>query len=153
VVPGAALFQHDEHRQDEGNGSWNCGCGRRIIAIGAFFCFAGWWRPSRRPAGPVKITSGMRAVVVTLLAYIAKLDLAATGVLFRHHPDPGRPDRKDFGSANERPKRRPVPGRHWAASRHIALVGSVRRSNWTGFAAEGQRSGNLEARWRNLPAF
>src|SRR5215813_14283970 len=37
----------------------NCGCGCRMIAIGAFFCRAGWYRPSMRPAGPVKMISGM----------------------------------------------------------------------------------------------
>src|SRR2546428_142109 len=29
------------------------------MAIGAFFCGAGWYRPSIRPAGPVKMTSGI----------------------------------------------------------------------------------------------
>ncbi len=29
------------------------------MAIGAFLSSDGWYRPSRRPAGPVKITSGM----------------------------------------------------------------------------------------------
>src|ERR1044072_10043784 len=37
----------------------NCGCGCRMIAIGAFFCRAGWYRPSMRPAGPAKIISGI----------------------------------------------------------------------------------------------
>src|SRR5262249_54995021 len=30
-----------------------------MMAIGAFFCFAGWKRPSIRPADPVKMTSGI----------------------------------------------------------------------------------------------
>jgi hypothetical protein len=38
----------------------NCGCGCSTMAIGAFFCLAGWYRPSIRPAAPVKMTSGMR---------------------------------------------------------------------------------------------
>jgi hypothetical protein len=29
------------------------------MAIGAFFWRAGWYRPSIRPAGPVKMTSGI----------------------------------------------------------------------------------------------
>src|SRR5262249_33465622 len=30
-----------------------------MMAIGAFFCLAGWNRPSIRPADPVKMTSGI----------------------------------------------------------------------------------------------
>src|SRR5437016_5362545 len=30
-----------------------------MMAIGAFFCLAGWKRPSIRPADPVKMTSGI----------------------------------------------------------------------------------------------
>ena len=30
------------------------------MPIGAFFCRAGWYRPSMRPAAPVKMTSGMK---------------------------------------------------------------------------------------------
>ena len=32
------------------------------MPIGAFFCRAGWYRPSMRPAAPVKMTSGMGSV-------------------------------------------------------------------------------------------
>jgi hypothetical protein len=45
------------------------------MPIGAFFCRAGWYRPSMRPAAPVKMTSGMTVRTSIAGVCVARLRL------------------------------------------------------------------------------
>ena len=58
TLPNINVNVPPANQYNVGNGV-TCGCGCNNSAIGAFGCFEWWYRPSRRPSGPLMMISGI----------------------------------------------------------------------------------------------